>query len=58
MREEEFYRNKIAENVEAIKSLDRLIKVYTVATTLLRCEKEKAAEHGLQETDNRTSGQD
>lgn len=45
MREEEFYRNKIAENVEAIKSLDRLIKIYTVATTLLRCEKEKMAEH-------------
>lgn len=45
MSEEEFYRSKIAEIAGEIKSLDRLRKVYTVAITLLRCEKEKAAEH-------------
>ena len=46
MSEEQFYRSKIAEIAGEIKSIDRLRKVYTVAITLLRYEKEKAAEHG------------
>ncbi len=46
MSEEQFYRSKIAEIAGEIKSIDRLRKVYTVAITLLRYKKEKAAEHG------------
>lgn len=45
MSEEEFYRSKIVEIAGKIKSIDRLRKVYTVAITLLRYEREKAAEH-------------
>ena len=47
MSKEEFYRSKIAEIAEQIKSVDRLRKVYTTAKTYLeiQLEEEVRAEH-------------